>query len=467
MVSKSKRRRLAAEKRNNQQTRAVQPMVVVTRSQPSTRRKRVVAPRQQVAARGNPNRTTLSGVELLGTTLIEAKTQVGESLLEYVINPQNLPGTRLTRMAQLWVRWRPLQLKIEAVTNAGFLSGGGYSVGWSADPTERLGPASTDNVRHVIMLSSQNQVWFGNTSTTLLVLPTEMSSKWYTFRGTVTESSHGVVLAVLTGPIVSKTTSITWKLHWKIEFDGPDAPAESEENSIDPAPGWENIFTDSVSDWLNGKYLTFKEKEGGTVVPWVNLKSNVIYQTTENTHIPFFTPGGPELECNWFSRMKGSEEYSNALVLHLTEADAIDYQKTGDKTKLVSFVKAGNYCRPSRPKLVAYRVVSSNIALTNKSDRDSPLVSPRKQTLASEVETLRGQVREISDMLAHLVTFNRLNVKPSSYVDNRTLRRRRRRVEEFDDEETHQEETPDGDESQTGDEEQPGLIASIVNSLSA
>lgn len=407
MVSKSKRKRLAAEKQQQ-----VTRVTTVTVPKPGPR------PKRQSAGRSGTGKTTvLSGVDLLGSTEVKDTNKTGEPLLEFVINPQSLPQTRLAQLAELWVRWRPKSLKLECLTTSSIMTGGGFVVGWSADTSDKLASAGLDNIRHIVMLDCQQQCVLTGSFT--LNIPTGTAAKWYTFRGTPMESAHGILLAALTGPIVTKTATVTWKLHWQIEFEGPDAPRQSEVETIEPAVGWSPVFTDSVSDWESGKYLTFKHSEGGAVVPWTGVRPNVIYVPDGDTQVTVYKADGTEAVVGFFSAMK-STEYPTAVVPHASELDAQNYQKTGSKSYLLPYTKAGNWCTPQRPRLKASKIISSKVALSNLPDSPVRDVVRTPMTSDSRIAALEDKVKELTHAVNRLIMYSstRVDVPPPNPEDS-------------------------------------------------
>lgn len=377
MVSRSRRRREAKE-RAASGGKKVQP----SKSRPKR------------AARSTLSSTTLqqSGVDVLGVASITKKTKVGDGLLRFNINPRNLAGTRLGEYATLWARWRPIKLRLEIIPAAGMMIPGAYCAAWSANSREDF-PAGAAAVAHLSSLVTQIQKPIGMVSN--LNIPCVTTSKWYTFTGEPVDVDHGSIVSVLAGTLgADGTISVTFKLHWTIEFNGPDIPTPVEDMLLEPGPGWENIFTDSVSDWADGKKLTFKMHSGGSVVEWPGVKSGVVYTSAAGTTIKYISTGTTEAEVKYFSRIIDSASYSTGLACHATEENAAAYQRTGDLTKVLSFVAAGPVAVPDKPRLVG-----KPVAVKFSVDLIGPSIPPALRTgPASEPDRIRGLEDQISEL---------------------------------------------------------------------
>lgn len=331
-----------------------------------------------------------SGVDVLGVASIKKDTRVGTGLLRFTINPRALTGTRLGDYASLWARWRPVKLRLEICPAAGLMVTGAYIAAWSATPSEQV-PAGEQAIAHLSALVTQVHKPIGQPS--FLDVPCVSTAKWYTFSGESVDVNHGCLLACLAGMVsVEGSVSVVFKLHWTIEFNGPDIPAPLEELILEPGPGWENIFTDSVSDWAGGAKLTFKMHAGGAVVEWPGVESQVVYGVAEGTKIPYYDSSGAEKECKFFSRIIDSNLYDTAICCHATQADAEAYQKTGDLTKILPYRAAGKVATPARPRLIGVPVTTSFLV-----DRTAPS-SSRSQ---AEVD-LSARVQALESMISRL-----------------------------------------------------------------
>lgn len=328
MVSKSRRRREARERAGARKKGQARRKPAGTMNSPSLRQ---------------------TGVDVIGVAVIDKNARVGTGLLRFPINPRSLTGTRLGDYAQLWSRWRPLSLRLEVAPAAGMMVPGGYIAAWSANPDEEA-PAGESAVGHLAALVTQIQRPIGQSA--MLSIPCSATARWYTFSGSGVDIAHGSVLSVITGAVgLTGEVTVTFKLHWTIEFNGPDIPRPVEEFYIEPSPDYAGIFTDSVSDWADGAKLTFKHSEGGSVVPWPGVRSQVVYTVTQGVKILYVKSDGSTGEVKYFSRIIDSDVYSSALCCHATAADAAAYQKTGDLTKVLAYKAASDWATPQLPRL--------------------------------------------------------------------------------------------------------------------
>lgn len=391
MVSKSKRRREARERAANG---AGQGSGKSQRTGPKrTAQKKRKQTKQSV--KSGSQSLMMSGVDVIGVTDVASKDLVGKALLTFVVNPLSLSGTRLEREARLWARWRPKSLRLEVCPSAGMVIPGGYIAAWSADPLERVKGSGSQVISRLTSFGCQLQNSLGVKG--VLNIPCSTTAKWYTLHGEAVDDSHGVILAALAGRVAIQeisAVSITWKLHWTFEFNGPDLPQAAEELLIRPEAGWENVFTDSVSDWAAGKKLTFKHAEGGSVVPWEGVQSGLVYIPTAGVKIPYYSSATAQGEVKFFSRIIDSPNYTSAICCHASEADAIAYQNTGDITKVLDWAKAGEWATPALPTLKG-----SNIKTSAMLHREPP----RQENSSSlEVNALRQEVAELRDLLSQL-----------------------------------------------------------------
>lgn len=261
--------------------------------------------------------------------------------------------TRLYRESNLWTRWRPVRLVVEAVPLAGMMVAGGYVMAWSADSKENVGTPSPGEVTRLMSMSTS--VTANLASRTSINIPMSTTQKWYLLDAEDSEEDHGVLLVAcsgLTNLAEGSSVSIAFTLHWTIVFDSPAMQRAKEQIIISPEDGWGPVFTDSTSDWAEGKKLTFKHAEGGAVVPWSNLQAGMIYTPTSGVKITYKNAQSADVEAKWFSKCIDSAIYSSALVVHKDENSAKKYQETGALAYIVDFTAAGTVAVPSYPTLV-------------------------------------------------------------------------------------------------------------------
>jgi hypothetical protein len=300
---------------------------------------------------------------------------------------------------------------------------GAYLAAWTSDLHEQMVDAQTSIARASALATS---VMRGVGQPAVLQLPSSATHKWYTFEGSDADETHGVFFVLLAGSVNSASVTATVMLRWSITFDGPEMQVQGNIASIYPEHDWVPIFTDSVGDWLDGGFLTFKHSEGGAVVPWENAQPGVVYTTARSsTYITYKVSSGADIKLNYFSLMRGSALYNRALVPHLTLEDAKKYQETGANQYLVPYYAAGNWVKPDQPIL-------------------KPVLETRL-TSVSKVRSLEGRIEELETLIHRLTqrmgrvaigpeveeSFEQVEANSETSASTRTLRSRTPRETDF------------------------------------
>ncbi|QKK35399.1 hypothetical protein [Erysiphe necator associated nodavirus 3] len=292
----------------------------------------------------------LSGSDLVGSITISDDTSVGTILVLWDCNPLNLETSRLHRFAAAFTRWRPHKLHFTCVPGAGVFTPGSYAMGWTGNPDFSIGTAGTRLAR-VSTLTPSLLSTFGQPK--VLQIPCDTAQKWYYCHSEDEgESDHGAVIAVLAARCGGKNITLNFRLEWTIEFSAPDVPSQEQELETYPDPDYIPIFTDSTSDWAEGKKLTFKHKEGGSVVPFHGLKSNVVYRPAVGVEVPYYKADGTAGKVGFFAKIKDSPLYPSGLACFETEAKAKAYIAKSDVTQILDYNKAGEYVTPVFPTFV-------------------------------------------------------------------------------------------------------------------
>lgn len=290
----------------------------------------------------------VSGTDLIGNVTIGDTDQPGKLLLAWDISPLTMPNTRLYHLAQTFARWRPRKITFSAVPGMGVFTPGSYAMGWVADPTFSLGDTGTRLAR-ILTLSPSDLATFGSPRT--LKIPMRTTQKWYFCEsGDERETTHGMILVVLAALVGAKNLSINFKIDWTVEFDSAEIPASVTAVEIYPDPEYLPVFTDSVSDWASGEKLTFKHKEGGSVVPWLGVRSDMIYRPASGVRIPYYDKDSKVQECKYFAAIGGI--YPSGLACFASEDDAKAFVKNKDTSKVLTYYKAGEYTTPVLPTLI-------------------------------------------------------------------------------------------------------------------
>lgn len=304
---------------------------------------------------------TFTGTDLIGSVNVTDTDKPGKLLLAWDINPALLVNSRLSHLARTFARWRPEELHFSIIPGMGVLTPGSYAAGWVADPSFNLGDTSTRLAR-ISTLAPNILSSFGQPQ--VLSIPVETSQKWLFCKGSdELETSHGLIVVVLAAYVGGKNLTINFKLDWTISFSSPEVPQSVDSVEIYPDPAYIPIFTDSVSDWANGTKLTFKHAEGGSVVPWLGVRDDMVYKAMDGVKVPY-NDGTTSKNCMWFAAIGGI--YPTGLACFATEADAKEYVKKKDFAKAITYVSAGAWVTPALPTLSGSEVEAIGLDLRMK-----------------------------------------------------------------------------------------------------
>jgi len=345
---------------------------------------------------------SVSGTDMIGLVELISPGTTGQRLLRVPINPFLMEGTRLQAEANLWSRWKPRKLVLRLVTSASSYVGGMYTLGWSADPEERTasgrrGVAKIATYRpHVTAQIYQN---------TDFSVPPETTQKWYLKEGKTSETTHGVVLGALAAPInnvtAGSTVSLYVHLDWIVEFSGPDMPSTTEEDTLYASDSYVPYFTDSVGDWVNGKFLTLKHEEGGGVVPFPQAMPGIVYKLDEKASLNYWVIAGGEYQKKAITHaVRIANYHAPALAVFPDVAAARKYARSGDANHCTGFAKAGDWITPSNP---AWHTVDSAYLLDLTAPQARPVVSSRPHSLLTFDQQNNVDIKtSVADLLGQL-----------------------------------------------------------------
>lgn len=298
----------------------------------------------------NPMTRSVTGTDLLPSTReLTTSDDTGLVLASLPISPQ-FRGTRLQAESALWSRWRPLSLQLQIISSAGSATSGAYCVGFTYDPHTRLG-SGAGNINTVVAMrpSVTSNIHQGVT----FAIPCDSIQKWYNVSGSEdADSIHGRVFVVLLSPIGNLTSgsriSLQLRLTWKVLFEGPALPRAVSSRFIYADAGYENYFTDSVSDWASGKKLTLKHAEGGSAVPFSDAAPATIYTLDDKAQLKYYKAGAADpVPLKYAVRIPN---YSVAAFAVFDDAaKAKLFKDGGDSANCLDYVKAGPYVSPSNP----------------------------------------------------------------------------------------------------------------------
>lgn len=309
------------------------------------------APNRLTSVNVSSSSATFSGSDLIGSVVMNSKMKVGQQLLVWDVNPNTLVDTRAHQFGQVFSRWRPRKLHVTAVPGAGVFTPGSYAMAWTADASYDIGPLS-GRLTRLMALQPNLLSSFGDPRR--LVIPLSTTQKWYLTRpGEGVESDHGRVFCVLASTLAADNIGLNFKLDWTFEFDSPEVPPPQEELETYPDPNWLPIFTDSVSNWADGKKLTFKHKSGGAVVPFLNARPGVVYTPADGVSVKYIDSASAEKDVKAIALIQDDPNYQSAMACFETVEKATEYIKSPNISHVLDYKAAGPYVSPDFPMFVA------------------------------------------------------------------------------------------------------------------
>lgn len=289
-----------------------------------------------------------SGSDIIGAITYSSKTKMGDIMFDWPINPLSFPGSRLAMEAALWTRWRPTRLVVEIGTGAPAMCGGQYGVGWTSDPTFKF-VKGQNLVATVAALRPSVISHVANGQ--VISLPVQTSQRWlYCTSHDIEDSAQGRLLIACVAPLsaVSGSISLTVKLGWTVHFSGPVIPTITTEEAYYADDGWENYFTDSISDWANGKCLTLKMHQGGSAVRFSTMRVETVYRLDKSAKLNYYVDATNTDSIKYGVRIPN---YAGgpAIAVFKDKSRATSFASSGNEAYCLPFFKAGDYVTPSNP----------------------------------------------------------------------------------------------------------------------
>lgn len=209
-------------------------------------------------------------------------------------------------------------------------------------------------------------------------IPISTTQKWYYLKGSEDKDvEYGKIFIAVIAPLSNVTgnsrTTLVIRMRWVFEFSYPELPSisQEEEDVFASAP---NYFTDSSSDWKEGKYLTFKWHEGGNIVEFPKAKPNTLYHTTAK--IGYYINTGAIRNTQYAVCVAETTESGYPMLAPVVDkATGERYIKTPSDTLLLPYFSAGPWVSPENPPWRAQEV-TVQLLLT----RDQSLRSPMHKT---------------------------------------------------------------------------------------
>ncbi|UHK03120.1 MAG: capsid protein [Sanya permutotetra-like virus 3] len=303
----------------------------------------------------NKSRTrvvTMDGFDYLGTITLTPDDKIGALKSIISVCPSAWAGTRIQREAALWQRYRPRSLVLEVTSSANRMMGGQYLTAWSADSDDPMG---TPGEGALSKLMSYNPSRLAAISSNIRMrIPISLTQKWYYLRGSEDKDvEYGKIFIAVVSPLSNVTgaskTNLVVRMRWVFDLSYPDLPTASlpEEEVFASAP---NYFSDSSSDWKQGKYLTFKWHEGGSIVDFPGAKAKHIYKIHPGSTVGYYASNGTLQTTQYAVCVTETTSTGQPMLAPVaTLADAQAYVKSPQDSKLISYYSQGPWISPENP----------------------------------------------------------------------------------------------------------------------
>lgn len=230
---------------------------------------------------------------------------------------------------------------------------GQYVMCWTADFDDQPPSAGPGAVAKYMALApsvtrniSQNARITVNCATT---------QKWYYVRANEDKDCEfGRIWVAVISPMANVTsgssTSMVLRCRWTYEFQMPELPMTANPDQGFIYASAPNYFTDSSSDWKEGKFLTFKWHEGGDIVGFPGAVAWKVYKLVGSSYAYYQTNG--TVATSAYAVAVGNAETESgqpllACVKGLAEAKA--YAKDHTDTSLLAYYSAGDWIHPENP----------------------------------------------------------------------------------------------------------------------
>lgn len=271
---------------------------------------------------------------------------------------------------------------------------GQYIVCWTADPDDEAPPTSQSALaKYLSMTPSMVKAIHQNGR---MKIPCQTTQKWYYVDGNEDKDcEYGKVWFAVAAPLAnvtgSSSASIMLRMKWTIEFQMPALPPEStpDQNMIfASAP---NYFTDSSGDWKDGKYLTFKWKEGGRIVSFPGGESKKPYKCTAD--IQYYKSNGTVAKTNWAVCVQETQEDGLPMLAPMESEDkAMAWCKSPSDQLFISYYSAGPWITPENPPWFE-KEVSLDLMLSRHTKFQAPVHKSEATVIVSDAKA--GQTHRI------------------------------------------------------------------------
>lgn len=223
-------------------------------------------------------------------------------------------------------------------------------------------------------------------------IPCSLTQKWYYLRGKEDKDvEYGKLYLAVASPLSNVSgnskTSLIVRIRWTFEFSFPDMPtAALPDEEVFASSG--NYFSDSSSDWKEGKYLTFKWHEGGDIVSFPGAKTGSYYKIGANSRVSYYQSNGTIATTKFaICPPETAEDGLPILAPVADEAKAKAYVKNPSDSLLLGYYSAGNFVTPENPP---WHEQSSSLSLVisrEQPTRLQPLIKTESSCRVSDSST--------------------------------------------------------------------------------
>lgn len=312
-----------------------------------------------------------AGSDIITVVSVKAESlKPGTLLNRTVISPRKIQQTRLWQQALMWIRWYPLMLRFRVSSTCPSTGGGLYGVAWSADADDTLPVDPVALARKMAILPHFKQANFWEHAT--ISVNDAPVQRWLYTVDRAEDSDHGCFILVVLSPPLAITGSISFtvELDWRIKFDGPDLDiiSASSNTFIRADAGYDPYYsTGSTHLDINDKLTLECTAAGGysSIARFSQAMPGHVYQAVSG-EIKVYVKNADktknvEEDALYLVRMK--ERPEPFMWVFENKDDAKAYAKTGDVTKLMSYIKAGDWTSPG----MIFKDITSTL-----SDNDHP-----------------------------------------------------------------------------------------------
>nr|WPV63116.1 MAG: coat protein [Wufeng shrew permutotetravirus 8] len=215
-------------------------------------------------------------------------------------------------------------------------------------------------------------------------IPCSTTQKWYYLKGSEDKDvEYGRLFIAVAAPLSnvtgSSSTSLMIRMRWVFEFSFPDLPSASapSEEIFASAP---NYFSDSSSDFKEGKYLTFKWHEGGNIVSFPGAKTLSLYKIGQDSRVGYYLSNGVLMNTKFAVCVADTAGDGLPMLCPVKDEETgKKYIKQPADNLLISYSSAGPWVSPENPPWHE-QSVSLSLVLTRHETMTSPL-APAKSVV--------------------------------------------------------------------------------------